>query len=235
MTPTPRSKLARFGLIETEVGVEEGTLQALGRSTDHWAMVLKLHAVIEAALGRVIVEELERPELAAVVDRMQMGHRKGTGRFAMAAALGLLERDDCRRIEGLSMLRNRYAHDPANAALSIPALLETLPQPNRDEIESRLPPRADASPMELEHEWRGRVWIGAMDVLSAVLVARVLQIEKARRPAFDEAMAEAIRKQWDAVIADMNANRVVGTMRDLAEFDYMSGTWKTPSKEKDQP
>jgi hypothetical protein len=174
---TVPAALDRIELLEKEVGVAAGTFRQLFVSTDDWTMVLKLHALLEAALARVIVHELGRPALEDFVDRLQMGQRRGNGRLALAVGLGLLDREDVQLLEGLGQLRNAYAHDPCNASKSLPALLDGLDANRRAEVERRLP-ALDVAPKDRQTGCRLRVLLAAVSVLAVLTFERERQLRR---------------------------------------------------------
>ena len=168
-----------FAGLEREVGVPVGFIVRLVHEPNHWSMVIKLHALIEAFLGRVLARELRRPAMEQFVDRLPMGRAKGQGRIALAVSLGLLIKSEVATLEALSDLRNRYVHDPTNAARTIAELHASSPRDRQASLEKAFPalhPRRAA--VNDDDEWMGRVFMGGVEVLAALSIARDDQLRK---------------------------------------------------------
>ena len=88
-------------------GLTEGFCDALLREDD-WSFVIKLHAVLEAAVTNILVEKTGYRSLQGVFSRIDMG-QEGEGKLAFAKALGLLASEERRYIKQLSELRNQLS------------------------------------------------------------------------------------------------------------------------------
>ncbi len=99
------------------VGITEDFFWSLGDESD-WSLVIKMHALFEAVVGRLVVGRLNKPGLEDVVSNLEFNNMK-SGKVAFARALGLLESEDVAFLRGLSELRNRLVHDIRNVNFSI--------------------------------------------------------------------------------------------------------------------
>jgi hypothetical protein len=84
---------------------------------DDWTVVIKAHAGIEAALNRLILNNLKDERLANIVGHMQTGDRD-EGKMAFVKALDLLPSEIVRFITMLSRLRNKLVHNIKNVDFS---------------------------------------------------------------------------------------------------------------------
>jgi hypothetical protein len=102
------------------VGFCEGLL-----AEDDWSLVIKLHALIEAAVSRVIAAKIGCQDLERVLSHLELSRDK-CGKVEFANALGLLGKEDRRFIRGLSELRNRLVHDVTNVTFSMREYVASL-------------------------------------------------------------------------------------------------------------
>ena len=78
-------------LLEQKLGLKPGFLESLDDENENdWSFVIKVHALIEAAISHLLTEDLCRPELADLFSRLDMSN-KATGKAAFVKALNLLE------------------------------------------------------------------------------------------------------------------------------------------------
>src|SRR5215218_5785634 len=73
-------------------------------SEDDWSYVVKVHALLEAALTHLVIQAND-PRLADVFRKLPLGGRR-TGKQAFARALDLLDNASLDLIERVSELRN---------------------------------------------------------------------------------------------------------------------------------
>ncbi len=110
--------------LERDIGVPEGFLSSLAE-LDDWSCVIKVHAVLEAALTHALVGVLGRVELHDILSRLELSGAR-TGKIEIAKVLGILGSEERRFIRALSELRNQLVHDIANVAFSFKAYIATL-------------------------------------------------------------------------------------------------------------
>lgn len=129
------NKLAREMLeavkrVENSLGLKRPFLFGLSREDD-WTLVIKLHALIEAAIEEVVVrrcfasaadnEGRDDAAIARLVGRMPFDGR--VSKLSLVKAFRLLDEDHFEFVVTLAEVRNRYAHRPSNFAKSIRSLL----------------------------------------------------------------------------------------------------------------
>lgn len=116
--------------VEKSLGLKRPFLFALSREDD-WTLVIKLHALIEAAIEEVLVarcfasaadnEGRDDAAIAGLVGRMPFNGR--VSKLSLVKAFRLLDEDHYDFVVTLAEVRNRYAHRPSNFAKSIMDLL----------------------------------------------------------------------------------------------------------------
>jgi hypothetical protein len=103
--------------LETELGLPSGFLERL-KTEDDWSFIIKVHAVIEAAVSHLLCSALGKDTLADVFSHLDLSDKR-RGKMAFAAALDLLEKPDRRFVRSLSELRNALVHDVTNVGFSL--------------------------------------------------------------------------------------------------------------------
>jgi hypothetical protein len=108
----------RLEIIEIDIGVPVGFLDSIPNEHD-WSLVIKLHAVIESALDRVIAGALQprSEQLSRFVSDLPLRGR--TSRLRLARLLGVIGKDEHQFIETLQELRNDFAHDPKSVGATL--------------------------------------------------------------------------------------------------------------------
>ena len=94
--------------MDAAVGLPRGFLVRL-LDEDDWSFVVKIHAVLEAAVSQLLGEALGDPRLRHALEYLPMGESK-TGKLALAASLDLISTQEKKFIKTVSELRNRLAH-----------------------------------------------------------------------------------------------------------------------------
>ena len=101
-------------LLEERIGVKPGFFDRLDSDDDtDWAFIIKLHALVEAAISHLLATELRREELQRVFSRIDLSN-KYTGKAAFVEALDLLDKPARTFMHSLSTLRNSLVHDVKN-------------------------------------------------------------------------------------------------------------------------
>lgn len=101
-------------LLEERIGVSPGLFDRLDAEDDtDWSFIIKLHALIEAAISHLLTTELRRGELEKLFARMDISNKQ-TGKAAFVEALGLLDKPARTFMHSLSTLRNSLVHDVRN-------------------------------------------------------------------------------------------------------------------------
>ena len=96
-----------------------------------WMLIIKLHALIEAALNSVLLKHLGAPELERVIAKLDTSNT-ATGKVAFAKALKILTNGMVVFIQRLSELRNLCVHDVRNFDFDLNNHFENLPTAERE-------------------------------------------------------------------------------------------------------
>jgi hypothetical protein len=101
-------------LLEERLGIRAGFFSSLdGDNENDWSFLIKLHAIVEAAVSHMLTDQLHRPELSDLFARLEISN-KTTGKAAFIDALDLLGKSERRFMSSLSELRNMLVHDVRN-------------------------------------------------------------------------------------------------------------------------
>ena len=116
-----------FGVrqLEENLQLPVGFFESLVQEDD-WSFIIKLHALMEAAVTHLLVEAIARPSLQDIFSRIDMSNKQ-TGKLAFADKLELLGKDVRRFIRTLSELRNEFVHDVSNVNVDLVAFIQGLP------------------------------------------------------------------------------------------------------------
>ena len=113
-------------LLEARLGLAPGFFERLDTEDDSdWAFVIKLHALVEAAISHLLTTELKRTELEGLFARLDISN-KATGKAAFVEALGLLDKPARRFMSSLSELRNKLVHDVKNVDFDLEAYVADM-------------------------------------------------------------------------------------------------------------
>jgi len=112
-------------LIEKEVGVRRGFLASLLKEDD-WSFIIKIHALLEAAVSYLLCKTLGRDELAEVFPYVELSEKRA-GKMAFVKALNLLEEPDRRFVSSLSELRNQLVHKVKNVEFDLKKHIGEMP------------------------------------------------------------------------------------------------------------
>ncbi|MFT5715864.1 MAG: hypothetical protein ACI9T7_000037 [Oleiphilaceae bacterium] len=109
-------ELDEINELEISLGVDIGFFQSLLKEDD-WSFVIKLHALLEAATGHLLVEHFDDERLVDVIAHLEMSNQR-TGKVALLKSMGLISSDYKRFIVSLSELRNSLVHEIRNVNFS---------------------------------------------------------------------------------------------------------------------
>ena len=116
------------GHVGLSVGFILGCLQE-----DDWSMVIKMHALLEASLSRIIVYALGDDRLSDIITRVDFGDAK-KGKVKIASTLGLIEKDEARFLRWFTELRNTLVHNVSNVNFNFKEYYEALADREKDRI-----------------------------------------------------------------------------------------------------
>lgn len=80
---------------------------------DDWSFIIKLHALIEAACGSLLLYHFDEPGLKTIISRLELSN-KTTGKIAFLKELELLGDNNRRFVSSLSEWRNNFVHNVQN-------------------------------------------------------------------------------------------------------------------------
>jgi len=109
---------------ESELGLRDGFIDAL-KHEDDWSLVVKSHALVEAALAQLLAHQLGYPEeLLDFFSDLQVGGK--AGKLAAVRSLNVLDPRTCRFIEVLTGIRNRLVHRISNVDFNLVAYVQAF-------------------------------------------------------------------------------------------------------------
>lgn len=113
-------------LLEAKLGIKPGFFNSLDDDDENdWSFVIKLHALVEAAVSHLLTEQLHRPELSGLFARLDISNET-TGKAAFVKALALLDKPERRFMTALSTLRNGLVHDVRNVDFDLLQHIEKM-------------------------------------------------------------------------------------------------------------
>ncbi len=95
------------------------------RDEDDWSFVVKMHALMEAAVTHLLTLRLGEESLHNVFARLDFAAPK-FGKLAFAKALELLDSRDRSFLHKLAELRNRLVHDVSNVNFDLVAYVASM-------------------------------------------------------------------------------------------------------------
>ena len=98
-----------------------------------WLLIIKLHAMIEAALNRSLSIQFGLPELDRVIGKLDTSNGS-IGKVAFAKALKILRNQSIAFIQKLSELRNICVHDIRNFKFDLTTHLSKLDNDDRNAL-----------------------------------------------------------------------------------------------------
>ncbi|MEI7431074.1 MAG: hypothetical protein WCL27_11515 [Betaproteobacteria bacterium] len=124
MTTAAEAEEARIiSELETRLGIPQGLFHGL-EDEDDWSFIIKIHTLLETALGYLITSTLQREELAEVIEKLNFEGK--TGKLKFAENLGLLNPDSISYLRLINELRNRVAHRIEHVSFTFDAYLREL-------------------------------------------------------------------------------------------------------------
>lgn len=110
--------------LEVHLGLPGGFFTKL-LDEDDWSFIIKLHALIEAAITHLLVKHFDEPALDQVFSFLELSNLR-TGKLAFANSIGLIDTDTKRFIHKLSEMRNEFVHNVTNVNIEIKDFLDSL-------------------------------------------------------------------------------------------------------------
>lgn len=113
-------------LLEEKLGIDMGFFESLEvEEESDWAFIIKVHALIEAAVSHMLTEHIRQPALHDLFSRLDMSNET-TGKSAFIKSLNLLEKPERRFINSLSEIRNKLVHDVRNVNFDLSIYVEKM-------------------------------------------------------------------------------------------------------------
>lgn len=92
---------------------------------DDWSFIIKLHALIEAACGSLLLYHLDEPGLKNIISRLELSN-KTTGKMAFLKELELLGETNRRFVSSLSEWRNNFVHNVQNCNSKLQSIVDNM-------------------------------------------------------------------------------------------------------------
>jgi hypothetical protein len=112
-------------LLEKDLELPTDFLEGL-RTSDDWAFIIKVHALMEASVSYLLVHHFGDERLASVFKYMELSD-KNRGKIAFVSALDLLPKNNRRFLATLSEMRNMVAHNIDQVSFTLPDYVRALP------------------------------------------------------------------------------------------------------------
>jgi hypothetical protein len=181
--------------IEQELLLPAGFFGALLTEGD-WSFIIRIHALLEAAVTHLLVENAQDPRLRKVYEALPLSNLR-TGKLAFVRSLDLLNPQMVNFVAKLSELRNRVVHDVRNVTFSFAEYVAGLSEDQQRDFKRAFAFYADPG---VNPGWKRiqdealdnakfTIWWGGLGVLATIhsraLEARVdaLGLQLARRQA----------------------------------------------------
>lgn len=110
--------------LEEKLGIEVGFFNKLSDEND-WALIIKLHALIESAITELLTGVFNKTSLRDTFSMLELSNKR-TGKMAFISALGLLDDAERRYISSLSELRNKLVHNIKNVNYQLHEYVERM-------------------------------------------------------------------------------------------------------------
>lgn len=101
--------------------------------SEDWKTIVALHAMVETGLNNAISKEMQRPELEAIISKLDTSGGAASKR-SIAEALGIISDTTSDFIRKLSEIRNHCVHNIANFDFSIDRYLNGLNEGERESL-----------------------------------------------------------------------------------------------------
>jgi len=111
--------------LESDLGLSEGFYGRLLQEDD-WSFVVKLHALLEAAMTSLLTAHFRDARLQDLLARMEVGSRAATGKLSFASALGVLSQRDRRFVTALADLKSELTSSLGRTKFSFTAYVTAL-------------------------------------------------------------------------------------------------------------
>lgn len=163
--------LDEVGDLEPHVGLPQGFCLGLLKDDD-WSFVIKIHALIETSLTRLLCAIVEPEPLKELIVTLDVSG----GRFSKVTLLkhlNAIQGHEVKAIREISKIRNRFVHNIKYVGFDLTRYIADLPLPERDEFARNTlafafdedPPKAERDKAISEpktHLWRCGLFLTAL-------------------------------------------------------------------------
>lgn len=125
----PDSVRTSIANLEERLQVEPGFCNSL-KEEDDWSLIIKLHALLEAATAHLLAQSFDNFSLLDVFSLLEMSNPR-TGKIVFLKKLGLMTQEERRFIRSLSELRNQLIHDIRNVTFDLEQYVRSLKKDQR--------------------------------------------------------------------------------------------------------
>ncbi len=120
-----------FQRIASKVGAQQGFIDNLKHEKD-WGFVIKMCIFVEALCTDVIVKTIGKTELMDYLSKLPLDGR--SGKISIMENLRLANRETFKFVQGLGVIRNRYAHRIQYADVSLADFIAGMTSGNRQQL-----------------------------------------------------------------------------------------------------
>ena len=103
--------------LESEIGIPKGFCFNL-KDEDGWSFIIKLQALIDAAVTHLLTHSINKPELEGVITRLELGNSTN-GKLAFIKKLDLLNESERRLVKTICEIRNDFVHNISNTGKTL--------------------------------------------------------------------------------------------------------------------
>lgn len=164
--------------LEAKLGIEIGFFNKLSDEED-WALIIKLHALIESAVSELLTEAFNKASLKDTFSMMELSNKR-TGKMAFMTALRLLGDAERRYISSLSELRNKLVHNIQNVNYQLHEEVEKMDKQQFQQFIHKfntLATELDDNIRNLfRHDPGQAIWYGGMAVLGMIYLKHEGQV-----------------------------------------------------------
>lgn len=166
--------------LEATIGLPAGFFKGLYMEDD-WSFVVKLHALIEAAITHLLVEHMNDPRLLEPLSHLPLSD-KTAGKMAFVKRLDLLDQPYRRYVAKLSELRNNLVHNVSQTRFMFTDMVSSLTASQQRDLASSFAVglRADTEmrTREFMTNPKSMIWISALCLLSIVSARKKIAASK---------------------------------------------------------
>jgi len=149
--------------LSESMGLGSDFLHDLDEEDDDWSFVVKLHAVLEAAVNELLKAKLAEPGLAS----MLIGRLQLQSRIDILETIGVIDKDASKRMGALAKLRNKLVHDVHQTKFKFLSLVDTVGK-RKDFAETYIAADLRKLVTDDHPDWRARsaMWLSVIYIIA---------------------------------------------------------------------